>query len=244
VADDSFQNAATGLALLRSALVCRIVIVGLAIAYAATLIASPQTHDSGGFGLLLGFAELATTVVALVGAARFASRAPDGVAGSAGFAPLCLGVAILVQVYSLWITWQVFEYNSDGGSGLRARDVMALEVGLRRMPYLAIGSAVAALLAMLSIIGGIASVARALSRPALVQRAHATGLGLFVFAVLFSIVQSWSKRAHPDVVAAGVVAAIAIALLVAYVLLLGEAIKVMRYGAPKLPVAHVITGPK
>ncbi len=245
MANEGFEGAATGLALFRTALVWRLVTFLVAFGYAFLQLASPRAQDSGGFGLVLGVAEIAATVAALVGAAWFASRAPDRAARGAGLAPWCLGVATILQIYELWIATRVLEYKSSASSMIPWHGSLSdLEVEYARLPYLLIGSAVAGLLATLGIIVGIASVARALSRPALVRHAYATGLGLFVFAVLFGVVESSSSRSRFDVVGSGVIAVLGLALLVAFALLLAQAIEAMRSGPATLPVAHVVAGSK
>ncbi len=187
----AWDAAAKALDLVRRALVFRTLLLVLGIAYIASLLVrAPGAETRHLLDCWLGAADTLVTLVALIGVSRYVTRAPDGHAGSAGFAPLCLGTALFAQIYRDWIDIQIVRSASAPIAGLGDH--------VAHLPYLEIVASGGALLALWSLLGGLVSVARELSSETVARRARAMAVMTGVLSTAFGGFEYWVTTGRPD----------------------------------------------
>jgi hypothetical protein len=236
---DAWDAAAKALDLIRAALAFRMLLLLLAIAFVTLLLfRTPSTETSLLLRCWLDVAETLVTIVAFVGVARFVTRTPEGHAGVAGFAPLYLGVALFAQIYRVWIDLELVQAASTPIRGLGKH--------VADLPYVEIASSCGVLLALGSVIGGVASVARALANQAVVRRARGLSVTLALLAGAVGVFGYWGITTRPEDSAFVIWLVLAVFALGALFLSAGTlamASDAMRAGPRQtLPGARVVTG--
>jgi len=241
----AWNDAAGGLDTLRSGVVMRLVVMCVAFVYAVAAFTSRGGGGPGGFALLLGVGELIATIVALVGALRFAARLPRHVQTAAGLAGLCLIIVLLCQLYGLWISWRVIKFTSaaeHATSMWNMPSIGDLDQAVDRLPYIQMIAGVCGLVSVMAILGGISAVGRALGDDDLGRRARGLTIAVVILAIGYGLVVKWLASGHPSNAALPLLlmlAIFALFVLFAYLGLLRAASDVMRAG-PKPPEARVV----
>jgi hypothetical protein len=180
------MNAASGLELHRSALSFRVLLIVVAIIYVLVRLASDTTPaEPGGFGLLLGVAEVASTIAALVGVSRFVANLPSENRGLGGVATVCLLVTIGTSLWALWVTWQVMELVARAKHATSFWNMPSMDIldKAERLPTVQTVGAITGLLALLIVLLTIAGVGRTLAKPYLASTARGLMVAVVVLAV-------------------------------------------------------------
>ncbi len=239
--EESWFDAASGLETHKSAVVFRIVIVLAAVLYVVMQMMSKHgSGEPGAFALVLGAAELLTTIIGIAGVSRFAGRAPNSSGSAAGFATICLIGVAAAEVWTVWITFRVVQATANPGG---THDIWDLIKQAERLPYIQMAAGIAGMVAILAVLGGISGVARSLADDALGRRARGMMIATVILGIAYGLVQRWIASGRVNDSAIAVLAMLAVyglIVLFGYIGVLTSAIAAMRKGgAAPLPVAEI-----
>jgi hypothetical protein len=238
---ESWGEAASGLETHKSAVVFRIVVVIAAVLYVVMqMMAKHGSGDPGAFTLVLGAAELLTTLIGIAGISRFAGRAPSGSGSAAGFATICLIGVAAAEVWTIWIVFRVIQATANPSG---THDLWDLIKQAERLPYIQLAAGIAGMIAILAVLGGISGVARTLGDEALGRRARGMMIATVILGIAYGLVQRWIASGRVNDSAIAVLAMLAVyglVVLFGYIGVLTSAIEAMRRGgAAPLPIAEI-----
>jgi hypothetical protein len=239
--ETSWEEAASGLDTYKNAILFRIVVTLASVLYMVMQFMSKKAPEPGGFALVLAGAELLSTLMAITGVARFASKAPGNSAGPAGVATVCLIGVACVEVWTLWITIRVIQAISNP---MGTHDIWDLAKSADHLPYIAIGAGIAGMLALLCVLGGIRAVGRELGNEEINGRARGMMMAVVILALAYGLIQRWALSGRVGDSALGVLAMLAVfglVVLFAYISLLNNTAAAMRRGIETtLPTATAV----
>jgi uncharacterized membrane protein len=184
--------------------------------------------------------------MALLGVVRFAGKAPSRARPTASFASFALIAVIVAEIYALWIGWRVIQAAAamEHGSPWTNQLTPDLIEQIARLPYINIGAGIAGMLAILTVLGSITSVAHVLSDDNLVRRARRMSIAVVILGIGYGVILNWAMNApHSSgyfvFAAVGAVAVFALGVLFAYIGVLTMASDAMRSGAVAIPAARL-----
>lgn len=239
----SWEDAASGLDLHRLGVVFRVVIVIAAVCFALLQFGSKSADPTpGAFSMLLGLAEIITTIMSIIGISRFGARSPASVGGGMGFAVMCMVGVVLAEAWALWVIWRVIQFVDAVKHG-HYPDIGGLEQSAEHLPYVNVAAGVAGLIAILFVLAAIRRVGLAVGNEDLADSASRNQLAIMILAVGYGIVIKLATDRHAGdgalVLLLGF-AIYALVVLISYIALLKRAVDAMR--APShLPMASVIS---
>jgi len=245
-----WDDAARGIELHRNAVVFRTVVLIVAILYALAQMLSKSPAEPGGFAFILGLAELAATIAALVGIARFAARVPIDAGGLAMIGVFALVVVVGIEIYTLWVLFKVMQFLQAAKHAESMWNTPSMDIldHVERLPTAQIIAGIAGLVAVLVVLAVIASVGRARGVLELARRAHGLVVAVVLLAIAYGAIMHWVEHARRAsdgellMVLAGI-AMFGLIVLASYIGTLTRAAAIMRRPpAGDLPEARLVDG--
>jgi hypothetical protein len=245
---ETWSDASAGLYQFRTALIWRLVVVIVGVLYVAVAFMSPSNGTPGSFMLFIGVAEIATTVYGVVGLWRFAAGAPAAIGAGVNIAVACMIGVVGAQIWGTWVVWHVIQFSDRAAHATSMWNMPSigdLMDQAKNLPYVQTAAGVAALVAVLFVLGAIRRCGDVLGDGALARRAGDTMGLVVILAIAYGAISYW-MNAH----AAGgiavlllMVAMFGIAVLASFVGVLRAAADRMLEGAaePTLPVASMLS---
>lgn len=236
----SWEEAASGLDLHRLGVIFRVVVVVLAVCFALLQFGSKGDPTPGAFALLLGLAETITTIMSIIGIARFGAKAPASIGGGMSFAVMCFVGVALAEAWALWVIWRVIQAVDALKHG-RDYDFGGLVSSAENLPYVQVAAGVAGLIAILFVLAAIRRVGLAVNQEDLADSASRNQMAVMILAVGYGIViKLASSRGAGDgalILLLGF-AIYALVVLISYIAILKRGVEAMR-SPSQLPIASI-----